>query len=939
MYQLVIVLQCISIAALFVESWIVFRNWKGALHSYLFLSCVATLLNNIGYYLELKAHTEEAYFTALCLSYLGRVWIPFALLLFICELVHVHLPKIAKLLLGLINAVVYLAVVTTYSTGLYYKNIQFGINAQFPDFIHDNGILHTLWTPVLAVYIVTGLVLLIRAREKEQDPVIKKQLFMVIVAILVQGGTVLVEMSKLLPLSEVYDLTMIGFPLGAVFMYIAIFRYNLLDTEALAKEFVIDRLSEGIIALDGQGRLRFCNRPALQLFPDIRTETDRVTAQLYNAVRDGEPIAVNDRIYTPTKDILSRKGIVYGTVFALIDETEHYQYMEELKEQKYLADQANKAKSAFLANMSHEIRTPINAVLGMDEMILRESEEENTLVYADNIQTAGTTLLGLINDILDFSKIEAGKMEIIPVDYHAASMLNDLVNMIEPRIQGKGLRLNVEVDPKLPGKLHGDEIRLKQIVTNILTNAVKYTEKGSVTFSVSFEKLSETAIGLKISVRDTGIGIKEEDIRKLFSAFERIEEERNRSIEGTGLGMNITKQLLAMMDSQLEVESVYGEGSVFSFTVAQDVVSWEETGDFAEALKKAKTAKKRYRESFTAPEGSVLVVDDTPMNLTVIQGLLKRTRLRVTTAEKGEEAIRLAKQQAFDVIFLDHRMPDMDGVETLTHLKDETPVGENHTPVICLTANAVSGAKEEYIAAGFTDYLTKPIESELLEEMLIRYLPEEKVRLTGDEEQENVDTSTKEDKVYGQLSKLTGVEVESGIKNCGSVDNYLEALETMSHSIRNTISVVEETKAAGDWENYTIKVHAVKSSMRIIGAMRISVMAEGLEAAGGAGDINRITKATPELLEQLRALADELEDMFEEKEDENLPPIDPAQLKEAYLCIKEFAASYDIDSIESVLDTLNGYHIPDEEKERMSQLKDAVMGLDWMEIEKCIGSI
>ena len=936
MYQLILCVQCASIVALFAESWVVFKNWKGALQSFLFFSCTATLVNNIGYFFELRAHSEEAYFTALSLSYLGRVWIPFALLLFVGELTHYRIPRAARAFLALVSAATYIAVVTTRSTGLYYTNSRFEMKGLFPDFVHENGIWHQLYTLMLIFYVAVGLFMLVSARRKARNPIARKQMTAVIVAIFVQGVSLVIELFKVFPVTEVYDVTMIGYPLAAVFMFIAIFRYKLLDTEALAKEYVMDKLSEGIIAVDGQGELRFFNRPALELFPKLQSDAPAVIKQLSDAIAADAPLTIQDRIYTPQKNILFQENVISGAIYAIIDDTEHYRYMEELKEQKYLADQANTAKSAFLANMSHEIRTPINAVLGMDEMILRESEEENTLTYADNIRTAGTTLLGLINDILDFSKIEAGKMEIIPVDYDAAVMLSDLVRMIGPRAQGKGLRLVVDVDPKLPCRLHGDEIRIRQVVTNILTNAVKYTEKGSVTFAVSFEKYDGESIGLRISVKDTGIGIKDEDRKKLFSAFERIEEERNRSVEGTGLGMNITKQLLSMMGSGLEVESTYGEGSVFSFTVRQGVVAWDGIGDFEEALRKARAARKRYRESFRAPEGKILVVDDTPMNLTVIQGLLKRTQLSVVTAEKGEEAIRLAKLQDFDVVFLDHRMPDMDGVETLRHLREETPVGQKGTPVVCLTANAVTGAKEEYLAAGFTDYLTKPIEPEKLEEMLIRYLPEEKVHLTDDAVQTDgamADNAARpEDELF---TKLAGVDVENGIHNCGSYDNYLETLRTMSENLLENIAVVEQTKASADWTNYTIKVHAIKSSMRIIGATRLSVLAEGLEAAGDAGDLNRIDKETPELLAQLRCLADELAELFQSADDgKDRPLLEPTQLEEIYQCIREFAAAYDADSLDMILETVRGHRIPDAEKERMDAVRKAAVNLDWNELEK-----
>ena len=409
---------------------------------------------------------------------------------------------------------------------------------------------------------------------------------------------------------------------------------------------------------------------------------------------------------------------------------------KELQQEKLMALQASQTKSEFLSNMSHEIRTPINAILGMDEMILRESTEQNILEYAENLRHAGNSLLGIINDILDFSKIEAGKMEIIPVEYQLSSILNDLVNMIYNRAAKKGLKFIARADSEIPSILFGDEIRIKQVITNILTNAVKYTEKGSVTLTIDYREKGKDSIILIVSVKDTGIGIKPADLDKLFSAFERIEEKRNRTIEGTGLGMNITQQLLHLMGSKLNVESIYGEGSTFWFEIEQKIVNREPLGDFVEAFRNSLKNHSEYHEKFIAPDATILVVDDTVMNLTVVKGLLKQTKIQIDTAESGYECLDMVVKKKYDVIFLDHRMPGIDGIETLKEMKT-MPINLNaDTPVISLTANAISGAREQYMAAGFQDYITKPIDSAQLENMLIKYLPPEKVLDASDSSNE-----------------------------------------------------------------------------------------------------------------------------------------------------------------------------------------------------------
>ncbi|MCR5304469.1 MAG: response regulator [Lachnospiraceae bacterium] len=393
---------------------------------------------------------------------------------------------------------------------------------------------------------------------------------------------------------------------------------------------------------------------------------------------------------------------------------------------------AGNAKGRFLAHMSHEIRTPINAVLGMNEMILRESSNESVLGYSEKIRMAGTNLLTIINDILDFSKIEDGKMEIIDVDYSPAEMIANIANGISERAKKKGLQLIMNVDRTIPSKLRGDEVRIKQVITNILTNAVKYTEKGSVTFSMNHEAISDSSdeIMLKVSVKDTGIGIKAEDMKRLFSEFERIDEKRNRNVEGTGLGMSITMNLLEMMESTLIVDSVYGEGSEFSFSLKQKVISKSPMGNYEIAYNKIIRQHKKYTEKFTAPDARVLVVDDNIVNLQVFEGLLKRTLLHVDSAKSGDEGLSLTRENKYDMLFLDHMMPGKDGIEMLHELKAEEGNMNRETVAVCLTANAISGAREEYMAAGFDDYLSKPINFKVLEEMLLDYLPEDKIMVS-----------------------------------------------------------------------------------------------------------------------------------------------------------------------------------------------------------------
>ena len=452
---------------------------------------------------------------------------------------------------------------------------------------------------------------------------------------------------------------------------------------------------------------------------------------------------------------------------------------EELIRAKQVAEEASRAKSGFLANMSHEIRTPINAILGMDELIIREYDDHQLRQYALNIRNAGNTLMTIINDILDFSKIESGKMELVPVEYDVPLMIYDLVSMVKPRAEKKDLTFIVNADENIPRTLYGDNIRLKQCILNILTNAIKYTEQGSVMMTVGYEQADTDHIRLRISVKDTGIGIKPEDIERLFTPFERVDLERNRSVEGTGLGMSIVKRLLAMMDTQLGVASEYGKGSEFSFDVLQEVRDPRPMGNYKTSYDKVIETETVYHEQFIAPAARILIVDDIEMNLTVAAGLLKKTEIRVDTALGGKEALRLTEENKYDVLFIDDRMPGMSGGEMLRELRSRTDDPNSAVPCIVLTANAIAGARDSYMKQGFEDYLSKPIDGTELEKMLQRYLPKEKVMIP---KTANAPAKGKAEKKPERLSAVTAensAEMERFREYIGDDDKLSDAVSLL----------------------------------------------------------------------------------------------------------------------------------------------------------------
>ncbi len=612
-------------------------------------------------------------------------------------------------------------------------------------------------------------------------------------------------------------------------------------------------------------------------------------------------------------------------VFVVVD-------MDDAKEAKEEAEFENRAKSAFLANMSHEIRTPINAILGMNEMVLRESGEKNILEYSANIKTAGLTLLGLVNDILDFSKIETGKMEIIVTDYDLSALLYDVLLMIRPRVDSKGIELILDIDEDIPKILRGDEGRVKQVITNILTNAVKYTEEGSVTFSVGYEPVTgdRSNVCLTFTVSDTGIGIRQEDLDKLFKKFVRVEEKRNKNIEGTGLGLNISKELLEMMGSRLEVKSTYGKGSTFYFKLRQGVVDWEPLGDYEKAYHEAAALSTHYDAKLYAPNASVLVVDDNPMNLIVFKNLIKETGVLVDTAGSGTECIEMAHMKKYDVIFLDHMMPVKDGIETLHELKSQPDPLNLTTPIICLTANAITGAREEYLAEGFDDYLSKPIDGELLENMLLNLLPKELLETKRESYDEAYEPAS--DSMPEELDVLSDVlNVRDGIKNNGSVEDYLKILRIGYETLGEKSNELEGLFEKDNIDDYTLLAHTIKSSLRVMGAQDLGEEAQKLEDAGKRNDPGYIREHHRSFMDNYNALQDRLSVVFNDGADfsEDLPQMDMSALNEVYSAIRYAAKDMDCDRIEEAIDSVKGYAIPEGEASRWKDILDAAAKFDY----------
>ena len=584
---------------------------------------------------------------------------------------------------------------------------------------------------------------------------------------------------------------------------------------------------------------------------------------------------------------------------------------DSLKEAADIAIQAEQAKTRFLSNMSHEIRTPINAVLGMNEMIIRECEDGQLLQYAENIRNSGKTLLFLVNDILDLSKIESGNMEIIPAEYEIADVICDLWNIIFIRAREKGLTVDFILDEALPRTLFGDEVRIKQIVTNLLTNAVKYTPEGSIWMRVGCKRTEAEQIELIISVEDTGMGIRQEDMKKLFERFQRLDGKNTRGIEGTGLGLNITMSLLRLMGGEMEIDSEYQKGSTFTVRIPQKVINGESAGDFTSMIWRRRTSDtERKRERFEAPEARILVVDDNDLNLDVFRALLKRTGMNITAADSGRACLELVKKEPFHIIFMDHMMPEMDGVETLHAIRKLTDFPNGDTPVIALTANALSGARDFYLKAGFTDFLTKPVDPDLLEEMIVSYLPEELVQTHAPETEANEDAAPGE--AFARLERK-GFHISAGMGYCrGDAGLYEEMLVKFAKDAERKAAEIEEAFQKEDLGKYQISAHALKSSAKMIGADALFETARAAEDAAKGRNPARVRESHGPLMEYYRETAQYISDAFHltddtEAEDPALTEISEDELRARLSELQSSLETFEADRAETILRGLGGF--------------------------------
>ena len=698
----------------------------------------------LGYIKLATAQGLEAAILANQLIYLGGCFLQLFALLVVCNICHIRLSTAVRGLLFGISISIYLCVLTIGKNNLFYSDVSLVRENGVSILVKEYGPAHKFFYIMIVLYMVFTIATLIYAYIKKPDVSLRN----LYILAFVMGVTVIAFFGGRAFTRDV-ELAPAGYLLAeALFLFIAhrVRLYNITGDIAVN---VLEEGADGLICFDLEKKLLISNKTAQDMIPALKkahadhmlNETvlefrqigERITQFETGDVTSARTIDIGKRSFQTRVEYIKdgKKNVGYYIVLRDVTAERKYldsinKYNEQMREATDAAIAADNAKSKFLAQMSHEIRTPINAILGMNEMIMQECQDDSILDYAGSIETSGHTLLYLINSILDFSKIEDGRMEIIPAEYDTVSFIEKAVTSTKTRAADKGLKFEILIDDTLPSKMKGDDMRLTQVITNLLSNAVKYTDKGQITLSVKRnrgmgkEVDDNTNIWLHVEVSDTGIGIRKEDLNRLFYSFERLDESRNRNIEGTGLGMAIVYRMLDLMGSHIYVKSEYGKGSTFWFDIRQDIIDPKPIGNYKERAAIDDMRSKK-NITFYAPDARVLVVDDNALNQKVTRNYLKLCGIVPDEAMSGLAAIELMKQNTYDVVFLDHMMPELDGIETLKIIRRDNLAPEN-TIMVVLTANAIEGSREMYIREGFDDYISKPVELTAMVAKLEGYL-------------------------------------------------------------------------------------------------------------------------------------------------------------------------------------------------------------------------
>lgn len=731
MYSVLLIAQIIAMVLGFVCVSLLISQKSSTASKLMLVTCACSFVQNCGYFLEMRSRNISEAMTALKIEYIGASFIMTMLMIFVFNYCHVKLNKIVSNVALGIDILTLLGVWCWEFLPIYYTGAEFVDTGIMPHVELSKGFLYIVFSILIYVQFLASAVVAMVSAFRVDDHNMRKNYWLLFLSCAVPCLFYICGIVKLIP---GYDPAPLGGAVGIIIFAVTIIVRRVFDVVETAHQNLFMDLDDAMVVLDYRRGFQEANKAAIALFPELAVTPygQLVPSATFNNLLDVKPeedVEIDGRFYkVHVNELYAQSNIdssCIGYSIIMFDVTESREQMQKMDELRIAADSANQAKSSFLANVSHEIRTPINVVVGMSDVILRDYDEPKLLGYAQNIQTAANNLMDLINDILDFSKIESGKVTLQNDSYRADEFFRDIVMVFKNKSDEKGLAFNTNISQSIPKTLYGDSMRLRQVVTNILTNAFKYTVEGSVTLRATFERMDEEHGNIIISVEDTGIGIRKDEIDKIFEMFVRLDERLNRSVEGTGLGLNITKQIVNLMGGEIKIYSEYGRGSVFTVIVPQIVKSG--FNDTIGEIVYEDVIAPRVGVGYEAPEAKVLVIDDSKTNLIVAKALLRDTKVKVVTGTSGEECLNLVKKEHFDVIFLDHRMPVTDGVETLHQMKKMKHLCED-TPIIMLTANAISNAREFYLSEGFADFITKPICEESITSILKEYLPKSLIK-------------------------------------------------------------------------------------------------------------------------------------------------------------------------------------------------------------------
>ncbi len=921
MENFVIALACFGICLIFVALALLV-NGSGAQEQKLliFIMC-GTLVQNVGYLLEVAAPALEAAVTAVTVENVGSAFVPLCYCWFTYAYCYAAPPK---KLLGVLGAINFMVLPTVFFNwnGLFYRSFQWlSTESGFHYISIEYGPLYALFMVTrIGIPYILCIYTLLRAIRLRLDQRLNRQYKTIL---FISTMPIIMLVAYVCKLTKVFDLTPVTLAFSMSLVVIVVWSRRNYDFRHLAAEKVLESLGDGVIALDDHDRLVSYNRAAAQIFVSLPThklgEDIRVVEDFREEMLNENipwSFSINRQHYEcHSKRIVDENGRKQGCVILILDMTDIKAYINEIKRVRQQAEKANIAKSEFLANMSHEIRTPMNAIIGLNDIIMEGTGDPAIYAHAKDVKSAAKNLLAIINDILDLSKVEAGKMELVCADYHLKTVVDEVVGMMDLAASKRGLVMKYECDSALPCRYNGDEGRIKQILINILNNAIKFTKEGYVRACVTGRPGEQEDVELiTFRVEDTGCGIREEDLGKIFEDFRQVDAKRNRSVEGTGLGLAIVRHLVELMGGTIGVESVYGEGTVVSFTIPQKIVDRRSIAEVPEIP----PSEMERGETFTAPGVKVLLVDDNLINRRVARGFLKNYAFDLTEAESGPEAIELVRQNRYDIIFMDHMMPVMDGIEAAEIIRRDC--GENGAApaIIALTANAMSGMRERFLEKGFQDFIAKPLDRKELGRLLARWVPEDRREAAVQEEAPAAPDLS--------AFQIPGIDIAAASRYyVGGEEGFAELLELYHMDGQRKKALLREL-AESDIARYQVEVHGLKSASANIGAMDVSNMARAQENAAAKGDTDFIARQFPILMERYEALLEDIGRLLEKRRQgipqaEKLPPLPPEDLRERVGAALEELEHFRSRECAGIVEELLSHQLPQEAADGLAEIQ------------------